>query len=91
MSASRNHAVFVANVPPEWRPVGAHTMPTAILGGRFITRRLSMRDALTVARVWNLDHLPCRGTFDHQWAVVIRAAKPNKKSTQRMPMQGDAA
>ncbi len=72
---AKSNAVFIANVPPGWKPVGIYTVPREILGGEFYGRRMTLTRALSVAREFNRAHLPCKGTFESKWAIVVKGLK----------------
>lgn len=68
------YAVAVITAPADWRPRGLEALPVEIVSARFHVRRISCRDACTVAQSFNLaqmQRLDAGEAFDGQWAVVI--------------------
>jgi len=90
MSQSNSRAaVYLVDVPHDWRPQRPWTFPPEFTGGRLASKNLALSDAMGYATAHNKAELAAiehGGRRTNQWAIVARhlRRRPSTRTATRV-------
>jgi hypothetical protein len=62
-----SYAVLILRPGPDWKPSSPSSMPSSVVGARFLARRLNVTCASAICQGFNLNAL---GNYAGEWAIV---------------------